>query len=166
MNKALVFFAALLLALESFAVGASQEWVKDYVQKSTVSTNLIDALNQILASKYDDEIKTDAEGRLYYTVLEKVNGSYTNTVHYLTPSSSEERLGTFYGAIVTESVNGFFKTGDTLAFAADQAEFIAPLHHRARNEPSAGTRNGNQGRRKCRHAKPIAKLGEKKICLI
>lgn len=119
MRKYLVFFAALLLAFQSFAVGASQEWVKDYVQKSTVSTNLIDALNQILASKDDDEIKTDAEGRLYYTVLEKVNGSYTNTVHYLTPSSSEERLGTFYGAIVTESVNGFFKTGDTLAFAAD-----------------------------------------------
>jgi hypothetical protein len=118
MLKKLFSVAFAFIAVAAFGIGASQEWVKDYVKKSTVSTNLVDALSQILASKNDDEIKVDAEGRLYYTVLEKINGSYTNTVHYLTPSNVEEIRGTFYGAIVTESVNGFFKAGDTLAFAA------------------------------------------------
>lgn len=119
MFKSIITGAFALLASMSWGIGASQEWVKDYITRSAPTTNIVDSINAILQSKTDDEIHVDAGGNLYYTVLECIDGYYTNTVHYLRPSNSTWNKGTHYGAIVKDSTYSTFKRGEILAWGRD-----------------------------------------------
>lgn len=92
-----------------------QEWVKEYVTNTSPSTNTIDEILGILNDKTNDEIKIDEDGRLYYTILEKSGTTYTNKVYYLTPGAIEVTEGDYYAARIAESSNDMYKVGDIYA---------------------------------------------------
>lgn len=116
MRKNIIAGVCALLSAGAWAIGASQEWVRHYISSAAPTTNIVDSMQAIVQSQMDDELHVDADSRVYYRALECIDGIYTNTVHYLTPSSAAVRKGSHMGAIVTDSNDPMFPVGEMWAF--------------------------------------------------
>lgn len=121
MRRFIMAGVCALLSAGVWAIGASQEWVRHYISSAAPTTNIVDSMQAIIQGRMDDELHVDADGRVYFRALECIDGIWTNTVHYLTPTSASVRKGTHMGAIVTDSNDPMCPVGEMWAFAQTSA---------------------------------------------